>query len=511
MYAVPFSLRMMAVVATMAVAACLVERHWGFGLADESYLWYGAQHLLHGQVPLRDFMSYDVGRYVLAGMWMRLVGDDGILALRTLLGLVTIFSVGVACHLIARAWRLEQVWRIVPASLLFLLWMAPRNKVFDIGASIVLVAMIAHVLARPSHVRMLSLGILVGMLAILGRNHGVYALIASLIAGLWMFRRGAIRKKWPALGVLVVGVGLGYAPLLACMLLVPGFAAAMWESLRLMLDYGATNLPLPVPWPWTLLAIRPFDVGTLLAGCTFVALLVFDVTGLYIIFRRHGQQLLSPLFVAAVCVSIPYTHYAFSRANISHLSHAVMPMLIGILVGTKERCINGWRSVCLPILMLLFCSPFALRLHPRYDAWRYGGHWQPVTVGNDVLMLDPREAHTVDLLMRLRDTKHAPGPIFVAPLWPGAYSLYRQSSPTWEIYPVMPRSAVFQEQELARLQKARIGLAIILDTPLDGRDDLRYSHTHYQIYDYLQHCLVLRPDLSGDPMVKVFDGPDHCG
>jgi hypothetical protein len=354
------------------------------------------------------------------------------------------------------------------------------------------------------------LGISIGMLAILGRNHGVYALVAGVLACLWMLGRKDAGRIPGTLANLAVGVGVGYAPLLACMLFIPGFAIAMWESIRLMFEYGATNLPLPVPWPWTAIRFRPFDMPTVLMGCAFVGLLIFDIAGLYLMWFSDRRRSLPPLFVAAVCASIPYTHYAFSRADLSHLSQAIMPMLIGLAAGTKERPATAWRSMCLPVLMLAFCLPFALRLHPRYDAWRYAGHWRRTHVGTDALMLSPQEADNVDLLMQLRDTKRAPGPILVAPLWPGAYPLYRQSSPDWEIYPLVPRTAGFQEAEIRRLKKAHIGLAIVLDARLDGRDDLRYVHTHPLIYGYLARCFSLRP-LPKEPAIKVFDGPDRCG
>lgn len=500
-----------ALAALIAALAFYVERHWGFGLADESYLWYGAQRIVQGEVPLRDFMSYDPARYLLSGAWMWLAGDDGILALRGFLGLLTILATVLASSLVAKAWCLDRWWPIVLVAVLFTLWIVPRNKVFDALASIVLVASIAWVIGRPCVSRFFRLGIIVGLLAILGRNHGVYGLCASLVAGIWTAWQGHLQQRRQTLIAFAAGVGIGYAPMWMAALFIPGFAAAVLQSVRLMFDYGATNIALPVIWPWTALLNGRFDPDSILMGSLFAALPIFDVAGIVVmIYLGRQRRDLSPLFVAAVCASIPYTHYAFSRANISHLSLAVMPMLIGVLAGTSIRPVTPWRAVFLPLSLILLSMPCALWLHPRYEAWRSAEPWREVRIGGDALMLKPQEANAVDLLEALSRTRKDPGPLLVAPLWPGAYTLFHQRSPDWEIYPLVPRSKDFQEAEIARLRRSRIGLAAVLNVPADGNAASLYSNTHPLIFAYLKRCYTQRqPTVTGIPMV-IFDGPDRC-
>jgi hypothetical protein len=506
----PLAIALSAVV--IALATFLIERHWGFGLADESYLWYGAQRLLCGEVPMRDFMSYDIGRYLLAGAWMRLEGSSGILALRNLLGLVTVGGVTLATALVARSWgwQLRHAIPVALTALLFSLWMGPRHKVFDVAASIVLVAGICWMLSNPRPTRFFAMGVLVGLLAVLGRNHGVYAVVACGLALLWLARHGALPHWKRALGMLLAGLVVGYAPVWIGMLVIPGFASSMWLSVRLMFYQGSTNLPLPIPWPWKILAATPFDIGSLLVGCFLLGLLVFDALGMLLIWRQKRDLLMPPLFVAAVCVSIPYTHFAFSRADISHLSQGAMPMLIGLLACHGSSRWHTVRRWIVPLVMLVLSLPPALRLHPRYDAWMYGGPWRRTSIGKDQLMLSPADAAAVDLLNRLHDSRHMQGPIFVAPLWPGAYVLYAQRSPVWEIYPLVPRPAAFQQKEIARLQAAKISLAIVLDVAVDGRPALRFRNNHALVFSYLQRCLTQRPSSAKNSQLLVFDGPDHC-
>lgn len=506
------ALGMLLIAALVAFATFMAERHWGFGLADESYLWYGAQRLLQGEVPLRDFMSYDIGRYLLAAAWMGLERDDGILALRDLLGLVTIGGVTLGCALVMRSWE----WRprlllpLVMVALLFTLWMGPRHKVFDVAASIVLTAGICWMLTRPDAWRLFGMGALSGLLAVLGRNHGVYAVVACALALLWLARRGSLPSWRRALAMFLAGLVAGYAPVWIGMLVIPGFASAMWLSVRLMFYEGSTNLPLPIPWPWKVLAAAHFDIGSLLAGCLLLGMLVFDAAGLVLLWWRRRDATWSPLLVAAICCSIPYTHFAFSRADISHLSQGVMPMLIGLLAcgdGSRWCTLRRW---LVPAALLALSLPPALRLHPRYDAWMYGGHWQRRSVGADPLMLSPEDADAVDVLMQLHASRRTAGPVLVAPLWPGAYPLYAQRSPVWEIYPLAPRPASLQKQEIARLRAAGISMAIVLDVALDGRQILRYRNSHALIFDYLQRCLTQRPPMASNRQLLVFDGPDRC-
>ncbi|MEW9571382.1 hypothetical protein ABQJ54_06445 [Rhodanobacter sp. Si-c] len=507
----------LAAVALFGVVACLLgflaEAHVGFNLWDEGFLWYGVQRVLHGEVPVRDFMSYDPGRYYWVAGLLWLFHVHGIIAVRAATAAFAAVGVIGAGLLVLRGSTGRIVARValcVFAMVLCLLWMLPWWKGYDAAMSVILTASLARVLAYPSARRLLVHGIVVGLAAVLGRNHGLYGVIACLLATP-VLMLCADKPVWHrCIRAWLAGVVLGFAPILLGLILNHRFAVMFWDSIRFMLfEYKGTNLPLPVPWPWTVaVAQQPLSalIRPWLVGCFFVALPLFCVSGAALVLRRtrHDRIIANPVFAASVLTAVPYLNVAFSRADVGHLAQAILPCLVGFLV-------LPWPKQARVVVQWLGCSVLAfatlwvvLPLHAGYVMRTQPG-WVSVDVRGDRLWMSADTAVTVKDIDELASRYvHAGGTILSVPVWPGAYALLGVRSPVYETYPLLPRNDAFQDQEIARLRQAVPQLVLANDVAVDGRDDLRYANTHPRIWRYISTHYHRIGSPVGEPQLEVY-------
>jgi hypothetical protein len=499
-----------ALLAGLAVAlSFLVQGHTGFGLADEGYLWYGVQRVLAGEVPIRDFSAYEPGRYLWSAAWCAALGDPGLVSLRISILLFQWLGLWTALLLVARhggspGWR----WLVFSTAIL-LLWTVPQHKAFDIALSIGFVAVYTALIERPTPGRCFAAGLYLGLAAIFGRNHGHYGAIAGLGTLCWLaLTRPGIGLARGAL-LWLAGTGVGFAPFAIALWAVPGLGTALFQSLLLLKEQGTTNLTLPVPWPWeTPYLTLGWAEGTrqLLIGLGFVALPVYAV-GAGLLALRSCRRALSPnpLLVASALVALTYAHHAFARTDAAHLAQGAFAGLIGVLAFAGRASPRVRLAIALPLLVA--SASVTLPLHPGWAAWRNGA-WRTVQVAGDRLLVDPGTAALCDLLVELADRYAPKGRAFyAAPHWPGAYALLGRRSPTWEIYPTLPRSPAFQAREIARLEAADPGFAIVGEWSTGGPWGKRFRQTHPLILEFLEERYSPVIDLALAPQLQAFRAP----
>lgn len=478
----------------------MLQRDIGLSLIDEGFVWYGAQRVLAGEVPLRDFQAYDIGRYYWYAGWMAVMDSTGILPVRAGSTVLAAITTAIAVALVRGAGRQGAVATVL-AAVTFALWLVPYFKVADSFAAVLLLAGMARLLKAPGARSSFAYGLCLGVAATVGINHALYGVAAGMLAFacLWWNERRIPRLR-TALAV-ALGTTVGYLPVLAFVLFEPGFATAFVDSVRLLLETGTTNLELAMPdlrSPWRATSGWTFLVGlqAALMGIAFIAIPLFLLASGWQVWRLRTfpSRAAHPAFVAALLLSIPYAHYAYSRWDVYHLAISALPLMLAVWTFPGPRPVL-LRTVVLALVTLatlLVAGPN----HAFFQTVR-STPLQPVVVAGETLRVPERTAAELRLLDEtVRAHAAAPRSLYVVPYWPGAYAVTGRRSPTWEIYLIFPFSERRQRLEIGRLVAADVGLALVSRSSMDGRADLGLEQTHPLIARYLRQCLVLQRDYA---------------
>ena len=460
----------------------------GINFADEGFLWYGTAQTAVGQVPLRDFQSYDPGRYYWTALWAPMFGT-GIVGVRLAVAVFQLCGVFLGLLVVRRvvsAW-----WVRCLVGIVLVAWMFPHFKVFEPTVEIAAVYVGVCLLEKPSRKRHFLAGVFVGVAAFFGRNLGLYSFLAGamLIAFIQMrIQREAVLSCLCAWGL---GIVVGSLPLLLMALVIPGFAWAFLDSILWLFSLGTTNLPLPVPWPWSGMHQR-FVANDRLAFMVvefgFVAFPLFFLVAVLLLLKyplvdRQRQSVL----VASTCVGMWYMHYAFSRADLSHLAMSLSPFLLGVValpafVGARE---HSWLSrLVLGGLVVFTIGP--AYLGSPFVRFCYRTPCVPYQLHGETLWLRPGERDLIETVrqMVLERVRPEEG-IFIAPHWPAFYRILQRPSPTWQIYFLFPERMDRQEAIIADLRKNNVQWVILGDAALDRREALRFRHTHSFVWLFL--------------------------
>lgn len=497
-------------IACLVVAALFAwQGHKGFNLWDEGYLWYGVQRVLKNEVPILDFLAYDPGRYYWSAALLQLMGDSGIMSLRGSVAIFQALGLFVGLVLVARSAPSKGKWDgvfLILAVVTLVVWMFPRHKLFDMSLSICQLGVLTWLVKNPVRQRYVCAGVCIGCVAVFGRNHGVYGAIGSLGVVAWLSIRNRTGPGFLK-GILLWGggVAMGFLPILLMAMLIPGFSIAFWESVRQLFEQKATNLPLPVPWPWVvdMAGLSSGEAAReLLVGLFFMGILAFGGFGIaWVVYQRVQERAPPPALVAAAFLAIPYAHHAFSRADVGHLAQGIFPSLVGCLVVLSvSRARIKW-----PLAAAL-CASSVWVMHIHHPGWQCleRDACVEVDISGSHLQVDSGTASAIALVRQLAD-QYAPNDqsFLVTPFWPGAYALMERRSPVWEIYALLPRPESFEIKEIERLKASRPGFAFIFDMALDGREDLRFRNTHPLMYQFILNEFEEVPHPQ-NPVYQIF-------
>ncbi len=492
-----------------ALLACAVSAalHAGLGdvdlnLADEGFLWYGVLRTLEGQVALRDFQSYDPGRYLWCAAWCAWLGQ-GVLALRA--ALAAFGALGLLAGLCVLRRVAPRPWALAAGALVLSLWMFPRHKLFEPSLAMLAVLLAVRLAERPSLRRHLASGVAIGLTGLVGRNHVLYGALGfglwiALLA-LWLAPedggRGAPARLARRQGAFAAGGVVGMLPLLGMLAFVPGFGRAYLDSVLFFSREHGTNLPLPYPWPWrfghaTLAA--PERVA--LAAAFLLPLVVVAAAALVAFARARGgraRELVRTggvrVLLAASAIGVFYAHHASVRSDAAHLAQSLHPALLGALALPAAL---GWRAPARAAAWaaLLVASWLAASATNPVLAPLRAFRRAPLVacqVAGERLRLAPDVARQVELLTRTVAARvPADEALFLAPGLCTLYPAWGRVSPVWGIYFLWPASEEEQRALLADLEAKDVRWALIKEAPPDGRADLLFQRTHALVWAWLE-------------------------
>ncbi len=455
-------------------------------LADEGFLWYGVKRVVAGEFPHRDFQSYEPGRYFWCAFLAPVFGT-GILGVRAS---GTVFlSLGLFLGLLAlgSSGKRTFAWQLLAFPILWL-WVFPRHKLYEPALGLALVFGLERWLAHPTRARRVAYGVLVGIGAWFGRNHALYGTLAALFALLVLAWKARERSVLRSLGELALGGWIGSAPLWLSFFLAPGFFASFLETTLEVTRKGA-NAPQPWPWPWSLSSDSiqgAAGVHELTQVLAFALPLLALVWGALALLRLRPEDL-SPraLLVASLCVGLSYLHHASVRSDMAHLAQCIHPMLLLLLAcpaRTSGRAIVG-------TLLLGTSLLIALEHHPQLSAfspWKRRAESVLHEVAGERLRLSPGQADYLERLERTLALHVAPEEeVFFAPSRPTFYPLFGKRSPVRQIYLFWFASEGEEREIETRLEERRVPWALLVDTAMDDREELRFANTHPRVMEYL--------------------------
>ncbi|HVS18568.1 MAG TPA: hypothetical protein VMT18_08205 [Planctomycetota bacterium] len=468
----------------------LWRRGTGFVVQDEGYLWYGVQGVLRGELPLRDFNSYDPAPYVWCAGFARLFGDD-LDTLRLAARAFAALGVVAGLRVLGRATR--SVALLAVGALALALWIEPHWKSFGPALSLIAVWAGMRLFERDDRAAHVAAGAVAGLAACFGRNYGLYAALGLglvvLVAGL----RRAPRELPRRLAIYSGGVLLGYAPMLLAVAFVPGFARAFVESIGYFASQGHLEGKRAIPFPWRL-DPEGWDTPAVLhnhgVGWTYVALPLLVLAGLVLVARTPRERLAeraAPL--AAACVGLFWVHHALVHAAYYHLAQAVHPLLL--LAGTlglaapppRRRVAVGLGVGALALSAGVTVVPGLEVLHLA-RVQDTPAAMVEFEVEDDEVWLRPEQAwYLTTLVETLERRVPADEPLFLAPTFPGLYCLLGRRAPTWDVYLAWRATPTSQARLVEEL--AHVRWAMVTNAAPMGQEWLRLSNTNPEAWAVL--------------------------
>lgn len=119
-------------------------------------------------------------------------------------------------------------------------------------------------------------------------------------------------------------------------------------------------------------------------------------------------------------------------------------------------------------------------------------------VAGDELRLRPGQAQWISGIDRVVRTHiREDESLFIAPYFPGLYSVLGKKSPVWDLYMLWGADEERQKGMILRLDREHVNWALISTGAIDGNDELRFWRTHERVWEHLRSQF----EIVSDPML----------
>jgi hypothetical protein len=503
--------------AAVSLTVFALQWRYGFLWSDEGWLWYISQRTALGQVPLRDFFSYDPGRYYWSAALFKLTGSSGLYQQILANYLFAIIGLGAGYFFMIRA-GLARSQRVAILLLLGVVIGFPRHKIYEQILSLICVCAIAFVFEAPQRPkRWFLFGVAMGLSAFFGRNSGIFFGIAAIIAFVLL----SLRREGPsirrAVGALGGGILIGYSPMFIMLVMVPGFAAEFFHSL-LLTPKWAWSLKIPFPWHVHLKGLHGMDLVQARAMSWLCLAVPFTyAASLWRAARRdvplHAMEWLA---AAASAAGAGFLVHAFYTTDFFHIAEGVAPFVIaaGALSAHLWRDRRRW-SLTLFCGMAFLVIANWLPMEPLVQYLRSKDRApesvQQVSIHGKSFEVPAEQAEIMNTVVTaFRDCHLHDGGFLAAPYYPGLYAFLNTRAPLWDTYFLWPRSQQAQQEDIEALH--RNGTALILlnaQFALNGRESLELIQTNPKLVGYIE-TRYQRSNIKLPDGFNLYFSPQQC-
>ncbi len=451
-------------------------------IPDEGHLWYGVKAISqYGDVPLLTFRGYDPGRYYWGAAWSVLIGDS-LMAVR--FSAMIFNAIGLSFGLLAVHRVYRKRWLLIPVAVLLLAWMFPRHKFVEASLAMALAYFGVLLVQAPTRRNYFISGVCVGLTAFFGRNLGLYGAVGFVTLSAFVYFKVDRADPLKRFLALTAGIVTGYLPMLLMIILIPGFPETFVENILFWFRQGETNLPLPVPWLWTL-NFPLNEPSTFSSSVLFTLLPPFVIGMLILLFILPVKNVSrTALTAAGICIGLFFLHHAYSRADIPHIAQSVHPMLLA-LIGVPLLLENEWKRQLTTVLVAVFLIVVTL---PAVTAtplgmWlRQPSDYVQFEIDGDTFWVSRHQAAYISAVQKFAEEN--PGRMAAIPYEAGIYAILDRPSPFWDNYLLFKATDEVQQEAVRAFED--VEWILLGNNVVDGRADKHLEVIYPMLWSYIQ-------------------------